>query len=105
MKEYEIGDKLVITCGCYSDYSIIDTYEVIKPFDYEEEILTMGFKSEDVHERDGKCKHRNIEVNEDVALRTLISRGLIKLSTHKELWLGDYSGVNVLLSDIEKYSK
>ena len=104
LQEYVVGDRLVVTSGAYSDYHVVDTYTVLRDFCYDCEVSQMGFPYVD---NNGSYKggYRTFKPSDvDDIAGILEASGFIERFSHKELYLGDYDGVDALLSDIKKFS-
>ena len=96
--EYKKGELMFMSCGAYSDYSIIDLYEVQKSFVYADLILKFGIKMK----VDGEYYESKSYGAMGEFMERIVADGYIKKIKHTELFLGDYSRLSVLLEDMAK---
>ncbi len=93
-----VGDTVVFTAGCYSDYGIAAIYTCIEEFNYRAE-FSEWCELVDAIVVDGVCVRYNRE--KPYFYDYLKALGKIKELKAKEIHLGEYSEVNPVMTDIE----
>lgn len=102
---FNIGETIVITNGCYSDYTIIDYYICRKAFIPKKliaELASVGQKY--MSQKTPSEKMVILHLNDDEFVKYLIAEGYIELINSIELHLSEYGEYFMLLSDYEKYT-
>ena len=83
------GMAIVVSSGCYSDYSFGQVYIALKDFNYMEEAKKFYFeKCDEEFAKDGRDMYVFIEI-EDFE-QYLISKGFLGLCDYRQIHTGDY---------------
>lgn len=102
MNDYKAGELIIYTEGCYSDYVIGNTYRCVKDFTLEEQIVGFPHIAK-FHTLWGT----HVEVKYDFGkfVDYLVAAGYIEQVAHAEMYLGAYSGYEMLIEDYDKFIK